>query len=109
MSSGHDNIALLNLYLFTTNFNGTYPENVNGKKNDNFWILFIDRSQLVMTIIGIIANIVTFMTLTTNGQVSNDNSFFFTGTKNDQILKQFDEIYSVLVTKINFQNTLILN
>ena len=35
--------------------------------------------------------------------------FFFTGTKNDQILKQFDEIYSVLVAKINFQKNLILN
>ena len=107
MSVGYDNITLLNLNLFTTNFNGTYPENVNGKKNDHFWIIFMDRSQLVMTIIGIIANIVTFVTLTRNGQVSNDNLFLFTGTKNDQILKQFDQIYSILVAKINFHKTFI--
>ena len=60
---------------FNTNFvtihlNGTYPENVHTKKIDPLWILFMDKSQLVMTIIGVIANIVTFVTLTVNGQVS---------------------------------------
>ena len=65
-----EDTTLLNTSSFTINLNGTYDENVNAEKNDNFWILFMDRSQLVMTIIGIIANIVTFVTLTTNGQVS---------------------------------------
>ena len=65
-----EDTTLFNTYTYTINLNGTYPENVNAEKNDNFWILFMDRSQLVMTIIGIIANIVTFVTLTTNGQVS---------------------------------------
>ena len=64
------NITLFDTNLFTINFNGTYPENVYAKKNNHFWILFMDRSQLVMTIIGIIANIVTFATLTKNGKVS---------------------------------------
>ena len=62
--------TLFNTNLFTTHLNGTYPENVHTKKNDPLWILFMDKSQLVMTIIGVIANIVTFVTLTVNGQVS---------------------------------------
>ena len=65
-----EDTTLFNTNLFTKNLNGTYPENVNVKKNDPLWILFMDRSQLTMTIIGAMANIVTFVTLTTNGQVS---------------------------------------
>ena len=63
-----EDTTLLNTSLLTINLNESYPE--NAKRNDHFWILFMDRSQLVMTIIGIIANIVTFITLTRNGQVS---------------------------------------
>ena len=33
------------------------------------WIILMDRSQLVMTIIGLIANIATSLTLIKNGQV----------------------------------------
>lgn len=33
------------------------------------WIVLMDRSQLVMTIIGLIANIATSLTLIKNGQV----------------------------------------
>ena len=36
------------------------------------WIVLMDRSQLVMTIIGLIANIATSLTLIKNGQVSGD-------------------------------------
>ena len=76
-----EDTTLFNTNLFTINLNGTYPVNV--KKNYPLWILFMDRSQLTMTIIGVMANIVTFVTLTTNGQVSflilvlksNDNFF----------------------------------
>ena len=63
-----EHTTLFNTSLFTINLNETFPE--NAKRNDHFWILFMDRSQLVMTVIGIIANIVTFVTLTKNGQVS---------------------------------------
>ena len=34
------------------------------------WIILMDRSQLVMTTIGLIANIATSLTLIKNGQVS---------------------------------------
>ena len=54
-----EDTTLFNTNLFTINLNGIYPENVNVKKNDPLWILFMDRSQLTMTIIGVMANIVT--------------------------------------------------
>ena len=62
-----EDTTLFNTNSLTTNSNGTNPENVNAKKNDPLWILFMDRSQLAMKIIGVMANIVTFVTLTTNG------------------------------------------
>ena len=39
------------------------------KENDPLWILFMDQSQLIMTIIGLVANIATSITLIKNGQV----------------------------------------
>ena len=40
-------------------------------KNANpFWMILMDRSQLVMTIVGFLANIATSITLIKNGQVS---------------------------------------
>ena len=38
---------------------------------DPAWILHFDRTQLVMTVIGLIANIGTTITLMVNGQVCN--------------------------------------
>ena len=38
-------------------------------ENDPLWIVFMDQSQLVMTIIGLVANIATSVTLIKNGQV----------------------------------------
>ena len=35
--------------------------------NDPSWIVFMDQSQLIMTIIGLVANIATSVTLITNG------------------------------------------
>ena len=37
---------------------------------DSVWVIFLERSQLVMTIIGLIANLGTSVTLIKNGQVS---------------------------------------
>ena len=42
------------------------------KKADPFWVIFMDRSQLVMTIVGFLANIATSITLIKNGQVSDN-------------------------------------
>ena len=38
-------------------------------ENDPLWIVFMDQSQLIMTIIGLVANIATSVTLIKNGQV----------------------------------------
>ena len=39
------------------------------KEDDPFWVLLMDRSQLVMTLIGVIANTVTTITLIKNREV----------------------------------------
>ena len=57
-------------HLFTMNEIVTYTNNVNVKQSDPIWILIMDRSQLIMTVVGVIANAVTFITLNVNGQVS---------------------------------------
>ena len=50
--------------------NETLPINATSKKDDDpFWLIFMDRSQLVMTLIGVIANTATFITLIKNKQV----------------------------------------
>ena len=36
---------------------------------DSIWVIFLQKSQLVMTIVGLVANIGTSTTLITNGQV----------------------------------------
>ena len=49
------------------------PMNLNktlSNEKDPLWMILIDRSQLVMTIIGFLANIATSITLIKNGQVS---------------------------------------
>ena len=38
-------------------------------RSDPLWIVFMDQSQLIMTIIGLVANIATSVTLIKNGQV----------------------------------------
>ena len=37
--------------------------------NDPLWMILMDQSQLVMTVIGLIGNIATSITLIKNGQV----------------------------------------
>ena len=53
------------------NINDTFTINaVLTKDDDPFWMIFMDYSQLVMTLIGVIANIGTSITLIKNKQVS---------------------------------------
>ena len=50
---------------------GLYDAGAGAETPDSpLWIVLMDRSQLVMTIIGLIANIATSLTLIKNGQVS---------------------------------------
>ena len=44
--------------------------NMMSSSSNDFLLIFLDRSQLVMTIIGVIANIGTSFVLFRNGQVS---------------------------------------
>ena len=46
------------------------PDNMMSSSSNDFLLIFLDRSQLVMTIIGVIANIGTSFVLFRNGQVS---------------------------------------
>ena len=66
-------ITELNNYILL-NINATVYFNDDVDNNDNddqpLWSIFLDRSQLVMVIIGVIANCGTSITLTKNGQVS---------------------------------------
>ena len=51
--------------------NVTYYDNMTSTRNDtSLLLIFLDRSLLIMTIIGVIANIGTSITLIKNGQVS---------------------------------------
>ena len=50
--------------------NVTYYDNMTSTTNDtSLLIILLDRSQLIMTIVGVIANIGTSITLIKNGQV----------------------------------------
>ena len=49
-----------------------YYNNMTSSSSNELLLMFLDRSQLVMTIIGVIANIGTSFVLFTNGQVSRD-------------------------------------
>ena len=68
------NINVLLLENITRNY-----ENMTSSTSDTSWIMILlDRSQQVMTIVGLIANIGTSVTLIRNGKVSTPkkNSFF---------------------------------
>ena len=57
--------------MFIVNINDTNATSINSTADgDPFWMILMDRSQLVMTLIGVIANIGTFVTLIKNKQVS---------------------------------------
>ena len=65
MESSSYNLNILILENFT------YYDNMTSSPTDTSWLIFlVDRSQQVMTIVGVIANIGTSITLIKNGQVS---------------------------------------
>ena len=65
--------------LFPININDTFTINSTSANStddgDPFWIILMDRSQLVMTLIGVIANIGTSITLIKNKQVCKYKRF----------------------------------
>ena len=56
--------------LYNHNLNENGNERDVQKENDPFWMVLMDRSQLVMTTIGLLANIATSITLIKNAQVN---------------------------------------
>ena len=60
------NLSIINVENVTNNY-----DNMTSPKGDVSWLMvLLDRSQQVMTIVGLIANIGTSITLIKNGQVS---------------------------------------
>ena len=59
--------------LFNINATSYFNDNVDNNDDVNadqpLWSIFLDRSQLFMVIIGVIANVGTSITLIKNGQV----------------------------------------
>ena len=47
-----------------------FSNSVISDDGDPIWLIILDRSQLIMTIFGLIANVGTSTTLIKNGQVS---------------------------------------
>ena len=52
------------------NKNLHFSNSVISDDGDPIWLIILDRSQLIMTIVGLIANVGTSTTLIKNGQVS---------------------------------------
>ena len=68
-----DTATTINLY--TVNTNNNFTNDIILNENEPFWRLLMDRSQLVMTVVGLIANLGTSITLIKNGQVCT-NAFY---------------------------------
>ena len=64
-----DHLIIENLTQY--NDNDTLMYNLTSSRSYDVLIMLLDRSQLVMTIVGVIANIGTSVTLIKNGQVSS--------------------------------------
>ena len=69
-------ITELNGYiLININSSAYFDDNVDNDSDDDddavqpLWSIFLDRSQLFMVVIGVIANVGTSITLIKNGQV----------------------------------------
>ena len=57
--------------LFTANLTqNRFNDNLTSSRSNDVILVLLDRSQLIMTIIGVIANIGTSITLIKNGKVS---------------------------------------
>ena len=71
LSSSVSTLSPVTLMLSAEESNSTEPSINSNTDNDNFplWMILMDQSQLVMTIIGLIANMATTLTLIKNGQV----------------------------------------
>ena len=54
----------------STNYSGG-DEVIIDEDEDPAWVMHMDRTKMVMTVIGLIANIGTTITLMVNGQVCN--------------------------------------
>ena len=50
-------------------FNNSKSETNKNNKDSPLWMILMDQSQLVMTVVGLIGNIATSITLIKNGQV----------------------------------------
>ena len=59
------------MLLFAMNMNDYATNESITQDKDPLWMVLMDRSQLIMTIIGFLANVATSITLIKNGQVSN--------------------------------------
>ena len=59
----------LNLSILIIENLTRYKDNITSSTNNEILLIFLDNSQLVMTIVGVIANIGTSITLIKNGQV----------------------------------------
>ena len=55
--------------LTTDTINLPFSNSLISDNEDSIWVIFLQKSQLVMTIVGLLANIGTSTTLITNGQV----------------------------------------
>ena len=55
--------------LTTDTKNLPFSNSLLSDNEDSIWVIFLQKSQLVMTIVGLVANIGTSTTLITNGQV----------------------------------------
>ena len=55
--------------LTTDTINPPFSNSLISDNEDSIWVIFLQKSQLVMTIVGLVANIGTSTTLITNGQV----------------------------------------
>ena len=66
----HQNNYNLNNFIIenVTQYNDSV--NLTSSRSYDVLIVFLDRSQLVMTIVGVIANVGTSITLIKNGQVN---------------------------------------
>ena len=66
-----EDTTIINETLSAVNVNGTFTMSaISTKEDDPFWLIFMDRSQLVMTLIGVVANTATSITLIKNRQVT---------------------------------------
>ena len=80
-STTHDNNKYNDKYnlsiLFFENLTYHYDNVSSSTTSENSWlIILLDRSQQVMTIIGLVANIGTSITLIINGQVGTKHDLF---------------------------------